>query len=315
MIYCICPDESNAVGGIRKIYRHVDVLNRNGYPARVMHTKRGFRCTWFQNDTPVVYSEPAQFTPADFLVVPEVCGPRIGRFAPGTRKVILNQNCYLTFHGYNLDRNDRETPYQHPDVVATITVSEDSVRYLQYAFPNHRVLRMRYAIDQSLFFYRPDTKRRRIAFMPRRGMEDALQVFNILKLRGALGDFDILPIQDMTHEQAAAALRESAIFFSFPAIEGFGLPPAEAMACGCVTIGYHGRGGREFFQPEFSYPIEFGDIEGYARTAEAVLNQFRADPAPLFDQAARAAQFIREQYSEQVEEADIVGCWKEITGR
>ncbi len=314
MIYCYTPDDSSTCGGVRKIYRHVDVLNRNGFSARVLHTKPGFRCTWFQNDTPVVYTESTQLTPADYLVVPEIWGPRMARLAPGIKKVILNQNGYLTFRGYTLDKNDRETPYLSPEVVATITVSEDSVRYLQYVFPQHRVLRMHYAIDQSMF-YPVSTKRKQIAVMPRKNPDDLLQVVSMLKLRGVLSDFDILPIQNMSHEQAAAALRDSAIFLSFSSIEGFGLPPAEAMACGCITIGYHGRGGKEFFRPEFSYPIEFGDIEGYARTVEAVLNQFRIDPTPLWNQAALASQYIRQHYSEQVEEADIVQCWKTITAQ
>ncbi len=107
--------------------------------------------------------------------------------------------------------------------------------------------------------------------MPRRQAEDATQVFNILKFRGALGEFDIVAISDCSFEEAANRLRESAFFFSFSGPEGFGLPPAEAMASGCITIGFHGRGGKEYFCPDFSWPIAAGDIEDYARTAETVL--------------------------------------------
>lgn len=313
MIYLYCPDDNAANGGIQKIYRHADVLNRSGFEAAVVHLTPGFRCTWFRTDTRVVYAGTVRPQPHDVIVATEVFGPQIARTAPGIRKVIFNQNCYNTFLNYPIDASSDETPYLHPDIVATITVSEDGVRYLTHAFPNAKVMRIRPGIDRALFFPQAD-KKRQIAFMPRRQAEHARQVFNILKFRGALAGFEIAEISNLSHEEAAKRLRESALFFSFSAIEGFGLPPAEAMAAACVTIGYHGRGGKEFFRPEFSWPVEFGDIEFYARTAETVLNQYRHDPAPLIRKAATASAFIGENYSLENEDADIIGCWRQITG-
>jgi glycosyltransferase involved in cell wall biosynthesis len=311
MIYLYGPDDNRPNGGLEKIYRHADVLNRHGIGAAVVHLAEGFRCTWFENHTPIVYARTVRPAPEDVIVAAEVFGPDIARTAPGIRKVIFNQNCYNTFLHYPLDTAAGETPYLHPDIVATITVSQDSFDYLSHAFPKARIFRIRPGIDGGLF-HAGVVKKPRIAFMPRRQLEEARQVFNILKFRGALSGFDIVEIRDMTHEEAASVLRESAFFFSFSAIEGFGLPPAEAMASGCVTVGFHGRGGREFFGPEFSWPIEFGDILAYAQTAEMLLTRYRDDPAPLMDKAQAGARFIADHYSMEREEADIVDCWRQI---
>jgi hypothetical protein len=76
-------------------------------------------------------------------------------------------------------------PYHHPEVEAAIVVSEDSAAYLRYVFPLLPVYRTVNAIDPHMFFPAP-MRRRRLAFMTRRNLEDAVQIINILKFRGVL---------------------------------------------------------------------------------------------------------------------------------
>src|ERR1700677_4015014 len=125
MIYLYWPDDNQTFGCTRKIYGNADVLTRHGLSAAIVHVKPGFRCTWFENQTPVVYGQSLYPRAQDVLVVPEVYGPQFARLAPGIRKGIFNQNCYNTFAGYPIDKAANETPYLHPDIVAAITVSED----------------------------------------------------------------------------------------------------------------------------------------------------------------------------------------------
>lgn len=104
------------------------------------------------------------------------------------------------------------------------------------------------------------------------------------------------------------------IFLSLSSAEGFGLPPAEAMACGCVTIGYHGRCGLEFFRPEFSYPIELGDIKkDYARTVERVIREIDGGAAPFERMTHAAAAYVARHYSVSTETETILRCWDAIT--
>ena len=56
-VFYLCPDYDVASGGIRTLYRHVDLLNAAGVPAAILHTREGFRCTWFPNDTRIAYAE------------------------------------------------------------------------------------------------------------------------------------------------------------------------------------------------------------------------------------------------------------------
>ncbi len=312
-IYFYCYDLNIPSGGIRVLYKHVDTLNRNGFPAFILHQNPGFRCTWFENHTPVTNAVEARIMPDDYLVIPEEIFTEISKLARGIRKIVFNQNCYYTFsHGYALDKTEKNISYQDKEIIAALVVSDDSERYLAYAFPELKVVKIHNSIDPRLFFYN-EAKKPIISFMSRKHLEDALQVINILKYRDAFGDFEIRPIADKTETEVAQILRESLIFLSFGYPEGFSLPPAEAMACGCIVIGYHGMGGREFFKPEFSYPIVNGDIITFAQTIEKVIDLYKRDKGILNEKRKSASQYILKNYSPERQEKDIIRFWKHIT--
>jgi glycosyltransferase involved in cell wall biosynthesis len=190
-------------------------------------------------------------------------------------------------------------------------VSEHSRDYLRYVFPQLRLFRIHYGIDKALFNFSAD-KKKQIAFMPRRLPQDIIQVINILKFRGALGDFELVPIDNKTEQEVAVILRESLIFLSFSDREGYGLPPQEALACGCIVIGYHGSGGKEFFDEAFCYPVDATDTIAFSRTVEKVIGECSENGASLREKAQLGAEFVLRTYSSEHEEADIINCWKTI---
>lgn len=295
------------MGGVRMLYRHVDILNANGFDAAIVHSSSGFRIDWFQHSTRVLHM-PVKLNEQDIAVFAEVGGLKIAGWAPGHRKVIFNQNAYYTFLRYPMEGRV-ETPYLHPEVVATIVVSEDSRQYLQHVFPSLPIHRIRYSIDPKLYF--PQEKKRQICFMPRKNKEDAKQVLYILRYRKKLAGWTIRPIDGVSEARAAEILRESAIFLSFGHPEGFGLPPAEAMAAECIVIGYDGGDGAEYW-PGHGIRIEMGNTLAYAQAVERVLEDYGRDPARLKLMAHDAGRFVRDTYSPEAERQSIVECWEKI---
>lgn len=106
--------------------------------------------------------------------------------------------------------------------------------------------------------------------MPRKVPRDVLQVINILKFRGALQDFDLEKIDNVNENMVTEILQRALFFLSFSDREGCSLPPLEAMSCGCVVIG-----GKEYFNEEFSCPIESTDVLTFAKTVERVIHAYR----------------------------------------
>lgn len=310
----MCPEWQTPSGGIRKLYRHVDVLAAHGYPAVIAHHQPGFRVAWFANDTPIAYPPECYPSSDDLLVCTEIHSWDICAQTPGVAKVVFNQNAYQTFMWQTDQFAGDPAPYQRPEVRATIVVSEDNRDYLRHAFPNHGVYRIRYSIDPQLFHFE-SRKLRRMAYMPRKVPADAVQVLGILESRGVLSGWEVVKIEGKSEAETAAILRESAVFLSFATEEGWSLPPMEAMACGCVVIGYHGRGGREYFTAERGFPIAKDDVVGFAAAVERVLADLARDPAPLAGMARRASEFVVARYTPAVEEADILEAWRQIVSR
>lgn len=311
-LFFLCPDDNNPIGGIKVLYRHVDILNRNGFQAAIVHQKKGFRCTWFENQTRVEYHQRLNPDPFDFAVIPEIYGPHLAEEIPAAKKVVFNQNASLTFKGYSFDPQDLTTAYRDPSVIAAMVVSEDSRKYLAYVFPELKVSRIHISVDTAKFRFRKlADKRRRIAFLVRKHADDARQVINILKFRGALSGWDVTTIHDRTENQVAEILEDSMIFLSFDYPEG-SHATLEAMVCGNLVVGYRGHGGWEVLRPEFSWPMAMGDVAQYAKTVESIFQMFRTDPSALQQKATAASEFVFNEYSPAREERDVLQFWDNI---
>jgi glycosyltransferase involved in cell wall biosynthesis len=304
-IYYLCPDYSVPSGGIRAIYRHVDILNRAGRSAAVLHHRDGYACRWFEHSTRTVGVPSVRLSPEDVLVVPEIYGPYLSRLPREPTLVAFNQNAYLT---YEHQPEGRSLAY---DIfAAALTVSSDSAELLRFAFPGLDVSVVPNAIDPHVFRPSSEPLSRRIATMPRKRPEEARQVMRLLgdRLRG----WEVVRIENAPEAQAAAMLRSAPIFLALGRQEGFGLPPAEAMASGSYVIGFPGFGGREIFDPAFSTPVEDGDVLSLAREMADLLGLYERQPGVVREAGLDACEHIRERYSLERQRVELLGFYDRL---
>jgi len=347
-IFFLCQDTNDISGGVKKIYQHVDILNRHGHRAFVLHFHSNFRCTWFQNNTSIVYpSWPSgtkdfpfyprglplhttteQLPPInshDIVVVPEINALSSDVISMGILQqpfVVFSQNTYYTFNNLILPPapflSDKSlvpnNPYNASSLLGIIVVSEDNFEYMHFAFPSIPLYHVRLSVDHKKFAFSP-FKRKQIAYMTRKSWHDIVQLVGVLLTRGNLKGWFFVPIENQTEDQVAEILKNSWIFLSSASFEGFSLPAMEAILCGCLVAGYHGQGGKEFIRPPLAVPIDNQDILGFAKAVEMIAANIDLHPQEQLKKAKQNSELIKSLYFQEQEERDVLKVWKEILSR
>lgn len=339
-IYFICPHNKFIAGGVKQLYRQVDILNKNGFNAFIVHKKKFQKANWIEKcNTKIIYNRNIfkrihfllndkknnffinlvnyfyeKFHDYDLkngiLVFPEIYGPIISEIS-NQKYIIYNQNCYYTFENYSLQANYHKNPYNHPNLLSVIINSNDGLNYLSNTFKINKLHRIILGIDTNIFNYKEKSKKQ-IAYMPRKLNEDVNQVINILKIRNNIVDWEFVAIENMTESCVAEILKESSIFLSFSFREGLGLPPLEAMACGCVVVGYHGNGGKEFFRIENSINVEDRNIIDFVLKVENTCNLFENNIENFHKFSKNSSKIIQDEYTYEIEERSTLEIYNKI---
>jgi hypothetical protein len=323
-------------GGSKMIYRHVEILVGAGIDACVLHAKKGFRNSGFEHSVPIRYWNEVSFTRQDIIVIPEYVAVWMNEEVNPTgiksflkkkfssnryryhvyeainskaKKVIYNQNPYYTFFDYPAKPHAYKLPYHLPDCIGAVCVSENNLAYLKLAFPQLQLERIYYSISELKFS--PAKKKKQIAYLTFKNKKDVTQVINLLTLRGHLFDYELVPVQG-NEDTVARYFNESSVMLNFGNVEGFGLPPAEAMLSQCVVIGYHGEGGKEFMLPEHCFPISNGDIISFVKTVETVIARLNQDEGVFNNMTLRARDFIKKEYSRNREIESVINAWRNL---
>ena len=139
--------------------------------------------------------------------------------------------------------------------------------------------------------------------MPRKNQRDAAIVNALLMNKNLSNEWNVVPIHCLPQQEVVKVLQKSIGFLAFGHPEGFGLPLAEAAACGCALIGYSGLGGREIFQLGnqlgVSWEVDYGDWQGFLYGIEALHKKLLEEPDLLHSSLEALSKEIRIRYSPQ----------------
>lgn len=69
-------------------------------------------------------------------------------------------------------------------------------------------------------------------------------------------------VDNLSQKELADVFNQHKYYLTLNPSEGFGLPPLEAMACGCAVLGFDSMGGREYLEHEKNaYIVDYGNFE------------------------------------------------------
>ena len=154
-------------------------------------------------------------------------------------------------------------------------------------------------------------KHRRVVFLGRKHVDHARKVALMASQHPRLKHLPFQELPRLQHEEVALALQEALLFLSCGHPEGFGLPLAEAIACGCLVVGYHGLAGRDFATPHMEV-VEFGDLLGLLKGVERELDRFDAAPEAVIHERIAASEAILQTYSLEAELDSCLRTWAKI---
>jgi glycosyltransferase involved in cell wall biosynthesis len=204
-----------------------------------------------------------------------------------------------------LDPRSPAAPYSGlKGLEGILTVSQDGADLLRAAIPDVRVAIARNVIDEGVFHPDGGTDvRRSISYVPSRRAAELRQLLHLLNARPEIssGKWRLQALQGLSEQSMAVALRDSGIFLSLSDRDGFGLPPAEAMACGSYVVGYPGGGGKEFFEPAYCSPAH-----DTTEVFMALIEAMQWPEAVRRDLGAKASARILGHYTQEGLKADLL---------
>ena len=298
------------------IYEFAETLRNHGVDARVLHETEGYVYPGTSAEPSVCCPQQVNFTTSDIFVIPEIFGPSWAELISPANFVILNQNAHNSFNQWDLEetRSDGFSHvYEHPGLLAVICVSSSNSRYIETISQRARVHRLNLGVDVITSNSNFRDRELSIAYMPRKRADDSSQVFQLLSIWGQLKDVRLHKIDGVSYQEVLETLSETAIFLNFAEMEGFPLPILEAMAAGCLVIGYDGSGGADALTKKTGFPVPYGDVLEFAQKTREVLVDMRNDRLRKIEQRIRRARklMLRERTKES-QYGSMVAIWSEI---
>ena len=302
-ILYFCPDFPQPSGGIKTLYRHVQTLAEMGFDAWIVHQKAPFRVTWHGYEAPTLWlSERPRFAPQDILVIPEVM-PQVmqqtARFSG--ERIVIALSWSPTY--WNLPQGQTWSSF---GIHRVITKSPLIQHYLRWSMGIKATLINEYVTPER-YYDAAEAKRPKICYLTRKE-RSATWLHQVLHAKGEpFTGFQWMPLRELSEDEYARHLREATVYVTTNMQEGMNTSVLEAMACGCLVVGYSGVGGGVYMEPEGPSQncilVENGNVPALGLKLESVLRDLAAEPE-AHSQVTRNGLATARAYQNPADEAE-----------
>lgn len=328
--FIFLPPVSKPTGGVTVLRQIADILHKGAHEAfLVARDQSGWRPEGLADAAPVIEWADMRLANEDVWLVPEGW---VNALTPG-----FEARCTCISYVQNwayLFSSLPEGADWHSLPVEFLAVSEPVSYFIKETTCKDAPV-IRPGIDPSIF-YTPEKKKAEpvtIAYMPRKNKHIAAQIKAIFEHK--CGNEEMcsvrwLPIDGLDAHGVAQALRASHIFLMTGYPEGCPLPPLEAMACGCLPVGFTGFGGWDYMRqiqenPRFTpwWPLRDvgwtgngfwcadGDVMDAALCLEEAVTMIR-EGGHYLDAALMAGQDTANAYSTEEQRKSVLSMWEAL---
>lgn len=330
-----CPiNPKRPTGGVLVIFRAVEILRRSGIDACVANLSEEGQneqpnIGWFTSSAPIISWGQACQISADecvFVLPEDYCMAWKQDQITTTRGVLQLYKAHVVLMAQNrrdMYRNlssswpalvkRQETILAHPKFLGVLCVSNLEKTYWGLIYPDLQIWCKPNSVDTE--FFKPASQKENIAtFIAKPGPPQVEAKHMLLALRhsGLAANWRLANLQGKSQAEVAQIMGRADLFLSFGVMESFGLAAAEAMASGCIVIGYHGGVAEEFFNPRWSYPVPPLDYLGYLQAFQQLLQDRERCPSLIDQKRQWGRQHIERNFSPTHEAQALLGIFSEI---
>ena len=320
-IIYICPANKNKpTGGIKIIYRHVEILSKllpKKVDSKIFHFEDfNFKCDWFPHN--VDFKKNSTFdSTKEFVIIPEWMAVYHAKILQKTNVkygIFVQNGFYLhTKPKNNFSDEEINETYEKAEII--ISYSDEITECIKLTFPKSadKILKINISIDDKKFQCTEETfksKKNLITYMPRKKKDHAKKLLFILQ-QHLSKNWEIKGLDNLSEFEVIKFFKKSKIFLSFSELEGFGLPPVEAALCGNSVIGYTGEAGKEYWVPPIFDEVFSGDLRTFANKVINKVKDFDKNNY-VFDKFKPYVNKLAEKYSVEKEQKSLKSLIEKI---
>jgi len=295
-------NDRKASGGIQVIYEHADILNENNITTKVVSLGgryNSINADWFEHKTTISYlkGELKGIEEGDLIICPEVIPQEILQFKKG-KKLLFVQNWALY----------REGSAEKYGFDGIITLEGYCTEYMKER-SNLPIFSVLNGLDLDKFSYTKELKTPNTMLILYRKNQKDIDEFieNFPEDLKGIFEFEVI-YEHLEKNELIKRYEKNDIYLSFGYPEGFALPPLEAMGCGCVVIGFTGRGGDiHMIHNKTALTSRDGDVE----SLYAHLYRLKNEPRLKEELRVNGLEKIKE-FSKQNMESSVLKLFKEV---
>ena len=286
-----CPDFPSPSGGTRTLYQHVRHLNDSGIDACIVHHRSGFKLSWHELSVPVRWLGN-RFTchHEDILVFPEGLVELMKTFrATSHTKIVIALSWSYIYPALAEGEHWRQFGIQ--DVLTPCRRIQSFVRWTM----NLPATLFYHAIDRHR--YQPAEAKENLVVYSARKSDAGTNLEKISRYHPILQQLSWQAVDELPESDYARILSKARFFLACGIQEGLNVSVLEAMASGCIVMGFNG-GGSDYMTDANALLVENGDYFGLGLRLEEACRRLSQDPT-AFDALIHRARQTAEAYMDR----------------